>query len=143
MEEKSENKKLRVVGIVGVGGAHLVMEALLHVRDVPVPDVVTLPDFNPAPKTMTREKAMASLENFAQSLQEMTLKEVRELAKILKDEYGICPKLAEEKMVFELRHQENDFIFFEKREIERPFVPKVIGQVNAKPQTLLKRYRRQ
>ena len=45
---------------------------------------------------------MADLKNFAEQLVNLTVKEVNELATILKDEYGIEPAAAEEKSEFDV-----------------------------------------
>ena len=45
---------------------------------------------------------MADLKNFAEQLVNLTVKEVNELAQILKDEYGIEPAAAAEKTEFDV-----------------------------------------
>lgn len=74
-----------------------------------------------------------SLKEFAQALVEMTDVEIQELAKVMKEEYG----LEVNTIVLEAQRKLPDVrlrnAVFKTRKKERPYVPKKIGKVCKKP----------
>lgn len=74
-----------------------------------------------------------SLKEFAQALAEMTDAEIQELAKIMKEEYG----LEANPIVLEAKPKLPDVSLrnavLKKSKKERPYVPKKIGKVCKKP----------
>ena len=75
----------------------------------------------------------ASLKEFAKALVEMTDVEIQELAKIMKEEYGLEVNtivLEAQRKLPDVRLQN---VVLKKRKNERPYVPKKIGKVCKKP----------
>ena len=75
----------------------------------------------------------SSLQEFAKALVEMTDVEIQELAKVMKEEYG----LEVNAIVLEAKPKLPDVSLrnavFKTRKKERPYVPKKIGKVCKKP----------